>query len=68
LILENRMSGIKTNPISWKQFYPNDTSMDRTPVIQNQYFDFGAPPKGGSVSADVNLNADNAVNAVSEGL
>lgn len=52
LILENRMSGIKTNPISWKQFYPNDTSMDRTPVIQNQYFDFGAPPKSGSVSAN----------------
>jgi hypothetical protein len=61
LILENRMSGIKTNPVSWKQFYPNDTSMDRTPVIQNQYFDFGAPPKGGSISA-VNLNADRAVN------
>lgn len=52
LILENRMSGIKTNPVSWKQFYPNDTSMDRTPIIQNQYFDFGAPPKGGSVSSD----------------
>ena len=52
LILENRMSGVKTNPISWKQFYPNDTSMDRTPVIQNQYFDFGAPPKSGSVSAN----------------
>jgi hypothetical protein len=51
LILENRMSGIKTNPVSWKQFYPNDTSMDRTPIIQNQYFDFGSPPKKGSVSA-----------------
>lgn len=50
LILENRMSGIKTNPVSWKQFYPNDTSMDRTPIIQNQYFDFGAPPISGGVS------------------
>ena len=50
LILENRMSGIKTNPVSWQQFYPGDTSMDRTPIIQNQYFDFGAPPKSGSVS------------------
>jgi hypothetical protein len=50
LILENRMSGIKTNPVSWKQFYPSDTSMDRTPIIQNQYFDFGAPPTSGSVS------------------
>jgi hypothetical protein len=62
LILENRMSGIKTNPVSWKQFYPNDTSMDRTPIIQNQYFDFGAPPLGGSVSGEVNLNADRSVN------
>lgn len=50
MILENRMSGIKTNPVSWRQFYPNDTSMDRTPIIQNQYFDFGAPPKSGGVS------------------
>lgn len=58
LILENRMSGIKTNPISWKQFYPNDTSMDRTPIIQNQYFDFGAPPKSGSVSVGGPASSD----------
>lgn len=58
LILENRMSGIKTNPVSWKQFYPNDISMDRTPIIQNQYFDFGAPPKSGSVSSPSSGNVD----------
>jgi hypothetical protein len=58
LILENRMSGIKTNPVSWKQFYPNDISMDRTPIIQNQYFDFGAPPKTGSVSSPSSGNID----------
>lgn len=46
-ILENRIAGIKTNPQSWKVFYSGDSSMDRTPIIQNQYFDFGKEPKGG---------------------
>ena len=64
LILENRMSGIKTNPVSWKQFYPNDISMDRTPIIQNQYFDFGAPPKSGSVSSPSSGNVDGNQNTV----
>lgn len=49
-ILENRVAGIKTNPQSWKVFYPNDISMDRTPIIQNQYFDFGKEPMGGGQS------------------
>lgn len=49
-ILENRIAGVKTNPQSWQVFYPNDTSMDRTPVIQNTYFDFGKEPKGGGQS------------------
>ena len=50
-ILENRMAGIKTNPQSWNVFYPGDTSMNRTPIIQNQYFDFGKEPKNGSQSS-----------------
>lgn len=49
-ILENRMSGVKTNPTSWRVLYPTDASMDRTPIIQNQYFDFGKEPKGGGQS------------------
>ena len=44
-IIENRMSGIKTNVNSWQTFYPNDNSMYRVAVIQSTYFDFGAPPK-----------------------
>lgn len=44
-ILENRISGIKTNVVSWQSFYPNDTSMSRVAAIQSTYFDFGAPPK-----------------------
>lgn len=48
LVLESRNAGVKTNPQAWKVFYPNDTSMDRVPVIASTYFDFGKPPKGGS--------------------
>jgi len=44
-VLENRLSGVKTNKSSWQFIYPNDTSMDRVSEISNTYFDFGAPPK-----------------------
>jgi hypothetical protein len=50
-ILQNRISGLKTNPTVWKNFYPGDTSMDRVPVIASTYFDFGTPPVQGSQSA-----------------
>lgn len=51
-ILENRISGIRTNPVQWKVQYPNDTSMDRVPLIVAQYFDFGKKPTRGSQSTD----------------
>jgi hypothetical protein len=50
-ILENRLSGVKTNKSNWQFLYPalpgqpEDTSMNRVTEISNQYFDFGAPPK-----------------------
>jgi hypothetical protein len=44
-ILENRLSGIKTNQNSWQFLYPNDTSMNRVSEISNTFFDFGSPPK-----------------------
>jgi len=43
-ILENRLSGVKTNTNNWQFIYPADTSMNRVSEISNQYFDFGAPP------------------------
>jgi hypothetical protein len=43
-ILENRLSGVKTNKNNWQFFYPNDISMNRVAEISNQYFDFGSPP------------------------
>lgn len=51
MILQNRISGLKTNPSVWRNFYGNDSSMDRVPVIASTFFDFGAPPVGGSQSS-----------------
>ena len=44
-VLENRLSGVKTNQNNWQFIYPNDTSMDRVSEISNTFFDFGSPPK-----------------------
>jgi len=49
-ILQNRISGLKTNPTVWKNYYSGDTSMDRVPVIASTYFDFGQAPTPGSQS------------------
>lgn len=51
-ILENRMSGVKTNQQSWQFFYPSDTSMNRVATIANTYFDFGKPPQRDTQSTD----------------
>lgn len=42
-ILENRVAGRKTNTNSWKEFYPEDVSMDKVSALDNVYFDFGKP-------------------------
>ena len=47
-VLENRISGRKTNEESWKFFDPNDTSMDRVYSIAGKQFDFGKDPSGRS--------------------
>ncbi len=51
-ILENRMSGVKTNQQSWQFFYPNDVSMNQVAAITNTYFDFGRPPQVQTQSTD----------------
>jgi hypothetical protein len=44
-ILENRLSGMKTNQDAWQFVYgTSETSMNRVAEISNQYFDFGKPP------------------------
>jgi hypothetical protein len=40
-VLDNKISGRKTNPSSQKSFYPNDRSMDRVPTLVNSVFNFG---------------------------
>lgn len=44
-ILENRISGVRTNKDSWQFMYSGDASMNRVSEISNTFFDFGAPPK-----------------------
>lgn len=44
VVLENRISGVKTNSVNWKLLHPNDTSMDRVAPIVATYFDFGKKP------------------------
>ena len=40
-VLDNKISGRKTNPASQKSFYPNDRGMDRVPTLVNSVFNFG---------------------------
>jgi len=51
-VLENRLSGIRTNTSSWQKFFPGDSSMDRVATISNTYFDFGKPPQRITQSTD----------------
>jgi hypothetical protein len=41
-VLQNKITGRRTNPRSQKAFYPNDLAMDRVPTLKNATFDFGA--------------------------
>jgi len=55
-ILENRISGVRTNQNSWQFVYASDTSMNRVAEISSTYFDFGKPPKVETQSSDLNGN------------
>jgi len=57
-ILENRLSGIKTNKSSWQSFYPNDVSMNRVAEISNTYFDFGKPPQKQTQASETTTTLD----------
>lgn len=41
-VLQNKVTGRRTNPSSQKSFYPTDLSMDRVPTLKSATFDFGA--------------------------
>ena len=59
-VLENRLSGVKTNQKSWQSFYAGDTSMNRVSEIANTYFDFGAPPKTQTQASETTVTMDNS--------
>lgn len=58
-ILDNSVSGRKTNTTSWKEFNPTDVSMDKVAALDNTYFDFGNPvgSSGDNSSSSVTLTA-----------
>ena len=59
-VLENRLSGVKTNQSNWQFIYANDTSMDRVAEISNQYFDFGSPPKTQTQSSELTTTIESS--------
>jgi hypothetical protein len=59
-ILENRLSGVRTNKSNWQFIYgTSETSMNRVSEISNTYFDFGAPPKTQTQSSETTTTIDN---------
>lgn len=54
-VLENRLSGVRTNKSNWQFIYANDTSMNRVSEISNTYFDFGSPPKTQTQSSETTV-------------
>jgi hypothetical protein len=55
-ILENRLSGVRTNKSNWQFIYGvNETSMNRVSEISNTYFDFGSPPMTQTQSSETTV-------------
>ena len=42
-LLNNKVTGRRTNPLDHKEFYPGDQSMDRVTALAKSNFNFGAP-------------------------
>ena len=59
-ILENRLSGVKTNKNNWQFIYSGDTSMNRVAEISNTYFDFGSPPMTQTQASETTTTMENA--------
>jgi hypothetical protein len=57
-VLENRLSGVKTNQNNWQFIYPNDTSMNRVSEISNTFFDFGSPPKTQTQASETTVTSN----------
>jgi hypothetical protein len=59
-VLENRLSGVKTNQNNWQFIYAGDTSMNRVSEISNTFFDFGSPPKTQTQSSETTVTMENS--------
>ena len=58
-ILENRLSGMRTNQDAWQFVYgTSETSMNRVAQIANTYFDFGAPPQKQTQASETTVTTD----------
>jgi len=57
-VLENRVAGRKTNPVSWKEFSPTDTSMDQVYSLADQWFDFGGKPFTGATTTSTTASTN----------
>ena len=57
-VLENRLSGVKTNQNNWQFIYAGDTSMNRVSEISNTFFDFGSPPKTQTQASETTVTMD----------
>jgi hypothetical protein len=62
-VLENRLSGVKTNQNNWQFIYAGDTSMNRVSEISNTFFDFGSPPLTQTQSSETTVTDDTNVNS-----
>jgi hypothetical protein len=62
-VLENRLSGVRTNKSNWQFIYPSDTSMNRVTEISNTYFDFGALPKTQTQASETTVVDENQYRA-----
>ena len=47
-ILENRITGQRTNPVDRNKYYPGDQTFNRVPDLHNVNFDFGREYTGGT--------------------
>ena len=71
-VLENRISGRKTNPQSWTYFNSTDSSMNNIYSISDQNFDFGKTPlRKASTSSQAQVEATQTTESyqqISDGL
>jgi hypothetical protein len=66
-ILDNRLSGVKTNKNNWQFIYASDTSMNRVAEISNQYFDFGSPPMTQTQASETTVTMDSGGDSGGDG-